>query len=267
MEDILVNSYFQILFILFIAAFVAGTVDAIAGGGGLITVPVLLMVGMPPLTALGTNRLQASIGELTAFMTFWRKNQVQVKGLAIGAIFTGVGAVLGSYAVNLISSDFLKVLLPILMVIIAVYSLFSARLKSSKAEKPKLSTRNFMIIFGLLLGFYNGFFGPATGTLWMISFVVFLGLSLRSATIATKPLNLISNVISLIFFIGVGHINLVAGAVMGFGQILGASIGSRLVISNGDKIVRPVFITVTLIMTFKLIFDVIQDGSLERFLS
>lgn len=258
MAELLANTYIQVLLILFIASLIAGIVDSIAGGGGLITVPALLMAGLPPLTVLGTNRLQSSIGELTAFLTFWRKKQVLIGGLLTGVVFTAFGAVLGSYAVNLFSSYILQVLLPILITLIALYSLFSSRLKNTQAVKPKLSSKKFMIIFGLVLGFYNGFFGPGTGTFWMISLVIFLGLSLKGATIVTKPLNLIGNVISLMFFMGVGHIDYIAGGTMGLGQIIGASIGSRLVILKGSHIVRPIFISVTVLMSIKLVYDVLK---------
>jgi uncharacterized membrane protein YfcA len=255
MEFLFSTPYENIILFLFVIAVIAGFVDAIAGGGGLITVPSLLLSGVPPLTVLGTNRMQSAIGELTAFITFWRNNAINVSGLWIGAIATTIGAVLGSYAVSLFSTDLLKSLLPILMMLITLYSIFSSRLRSSIRSSARLSTAKFMIMGGVLIGFYNGFFGPGTGSIWMLAFLALLGLTVKEASIATKPLNLIGNVISMFFFINLGAVDFTLGLAMGVGQIIGAFVGSHVVISNGDKIVRPVFITVCCVMTTKLIYE------------
>lgn len=245
----------SVLLILFAAAFLAGVVDAIAGGGGLITVPSLLLAGVPPLTALGTNRLQAVIGELTAFLTYLWHQQMNLNGLLSGMIATAVGALAGSYAVSLFPAEALRILLPVLMVVITIYSVVSKRFKSNEAAEPKISVQWFMISMGLFIGFYNGFFGPGTGTIWMIAFAILLGYTAKQASIATKPLNLMGNLVSLFFFIMISSVNYKIGLLMGLGQILGSVLGSKIVIRNGDKVVRPVFITVTLLMTIKLIYE------------
>ncbi|BCL71848.1 putative permease [Vibrio nigripulchritudo MADA3029] len=245
----------SVLIWLFCAALIAGIVDAIAGGGGLITVPSMMLAGVPPLVVLGTNRLQAVIGETTALITYWLNNEIKLKGFAFGIFMTGIGAVLGSYSVSLFPKDVLQLLLPILMVCITFYSILSKRIKNNVATEAKMSNRRFMMMCGLAIGFYNGFFGPGTGSIWMVAFVILLGFTIKQATIATKPLNLIGNLVSLLFFIGLGTVDYKLGLVMGAGQILGSVLGSKIVIHNGDKVVRPVFITVTLLMTVKLIVD------------
>ncbi len=245
---------------LFLVAVVAGVVAAIAGGGGLITVPSLLVVGLPPMTVLGTNRLQAVIGELTTSVMFIRNKQFPAKGLVLGVIFTSIGATLGTFAVGVMDKEILEKLLPVLMVGITFYSIFAKKLKATEASAALLSNARFMMICGLLIGFYNGFFGPGTGSFWMLAFVTLLGYTIKQATMATKPLNLIGNVISLVLFIWLGHVDYQLGLIMGAGQIIGSIIGSKCVISFGSRLVRPVFITVTLIMTSKLIYENLTSG-------
>lgn len=240
---------------LFVIAMIAGIVDAIAGGGGLITVPSLLLAGFPPMLALGTNRLQAVIGELTTSLMFIRSKQLPLKGMLVGGIFTSIGALIGSFSVSLIDKTVLELLLPILMCAITLYSITSKKLKATDQSEAKWSTCRFMVTGGLLIGFYNGFFGPGTGSLWMLAFVILLGYTIKQATMATKPLNLIGNVISLLLFIGLGQVDYTIGLIMGVGQIIGSVVGSRFVITYGTRLVRPVFIAVTVMMTVKLLYE------------
>ncbi|WP_413701574.1 TSUP family transporter [Psychromonas sp. KJ10-10] len=255
MEIPLYNLTDNILLLLFLIAIIAGIVDAIAGGGGLITVPSLLLAGIPPFVALGTNKLQAVIGEATSFVTFLLYHQINIQGLLLGMLATAIGAILGAYSVSLFDEQSLRFLLPILMVFITLYSIFSKSMKKPKATPPRISVKVFMICCGLSIGFYNGFFGPGTGSIWMIAFVILLGYTIKQSSIATKPLNLMGNFVSLLFFVALGAVDYSLGIVMGAGQIIGSIIGSKMVIKNGDKIVRPIFISVTLIMTCKLIYE------------
>jgi uncharacterized membrane protein YfcA len=254
----------DVIIFLFFAAVVAGFVDAIAGGGGLITLPSLLLSGVPPLTALGTNRMQSAIGELTAFITFWRNNALAVSGLWIGVLATTVGATAGSFAISLFSTDLLESLLPILMVAITIYAVFSIRLRSAVRAQAVMSTKAFMIFAGLSIGFYNGFFGPGVGSFWMLAFIALLGLTVKEASIASKPLNMMGNIVSMCFFAYIGAVDLALGLAMGAGQIIGSFAGSHLVLNKGDKIVRPVFITVCFIMTTKLLYvEAVSRGFLS----
>jgi uncharacterized membrane protein YfcA len=263
MDISLYNLSENILLALFLIAIIAGIVDAIAGGGGLITVPSLLLAGVPPFIALGTNKLQAVIGEATSFITFLLHHQVKTEGLLVGMLTTAIGAILGSYSVSLFDEDSLRFLLPILMVCITAYSILSKNMKKPIASEPKISVTAFMAFGGIFIGFYNGFFGPGTGSIWMIAFVILLGYTIKQSSISTKPLNLVGNFVSLIFFIGLGAVDYSLGFIMGAGQILGSIIGSKMVIKNGDKIVRPIFISVTLIMTCKLIYEMPFSSLME----
>ena len=217
--------------------------------------PGLLLVGVPPLTALGTNRLQAVIGELASFLTYVYYREIRSEQVFFGILSTTIGAILGSYAVSLFTAGFLRLLLPFLMLSIALYSIFSNRLKNVVVQKPKITPLLFMVMMGLMIGFYNGFLGPGTGAIWMIAFVILMGYTIKQASISTKPLNLVGNMISLIFFIIIGNVNYYIAVSMGLGQIFGSVIGSKIVVRNGDKVVRPVFILVTIFLTLKLLSE------------
>ncbi|WP_404343827.1 TSUP family transporter [Pseudoalteromonas mariniglutinosa] len=267
MDEVFLNIDNHLMLFLFFVAICAGVVDAIAGGGGLISIPSLLIAGVPPVLALGTNRLQAVIGETTAFITFLLHQQIQIKGLFTGIIFTAVGALIGSYSVSLFDKQMLETLLPILMLCITFYAIFSKRLSQPSGYEAKLSTQSFMTYCGLLIGFYNGFFGPGTGSIWMLALVILLGFTIKQASIMTKPLNLTGNFISLLFFIAIGSVDYRLGLIMGAGQIIGAYVGSKLVIFKGDKIVRPIFIVVTLLITSKLLFENVPFNNLAVLIS
>ena len=241
--------------LLFTVAVIAGIIDAIAGGGGLITIPSLLLFGFPPMLALGTNKFQAVIGELTASIMFISSKQLITKGIILGIFFTSIGALIGAFSVSLIDKGSLEILLPIMMGGITLYSITSKKLKSTASSKSKLSITQFMIFGGLIIGFYNGFFGPGTGSFWMVAFVALLGYTIKQATMVTKPLNLIGNFASLILFITIGQVDYTMGLVMGAGQIIGSVIGSKCVLTFGSRLVRPVFISVCMIMSAKLVYE------------
>lgn len=240
--------------VLFLAAVFAGFVDAIAGGGGIITVPALLAVGFPPHLALGTNKLQASFGSLTATINYRRGNLLSFRALAMGIVFTALGAIAGTLTVQVVSADFLKHIIPALLVGIFVYVLCNPALGS--LHKPhRMVPWLFYLIFGCLIGFYDGFFGPGTGSLWTVVFVVWLGFDLKKATAHTKALNFTSNIVSLVtFFLG-GHVVVFAGLMMGLGQMLGAYLGSHLVLKRGTRFVRIFFLCVVALTIGKLLWS------------
>jgi len=239
--------------LLFVAAFIAGLIDSIAGGGGLITVPILLGIGLPPQVALGTNKLQASFGSGSAMLHFVRAGTVKLKDCWTGIIWTAVGAALGVWAVQLMDTKILKQLIPWLLAIIAIYTLLSPRLGAEDSH-ARLKGGPFYMLFGLSLGFYDGFFGPGTGSFWTMALMLLLGCSMLRATATTKVMNFTSNFVSLIFFLSVGQVRFMEGFVMGVGQFMGARVGSRMVIKRGTGFIRPVFITMVLALVARLIY-------------
>jgi uncharacterized membrane protein YfcA len=239
--------------LLFAAAFVAGLVDSIAGGGGLITVPVLMGIGLPPQIALGTNKLQATFGSGSAMLHFVRAGTVKLSDCWSGIFWTAIGAALGVWAVQLLDATLLKQLIPWLLAAIALYTLLSPRLGAEDSH-ARMKSGLFYLLFGLIIGFYDGFFGPGTGSFWTMALMMMLGYSMMRATATTKVMNFISNLVALIFFLSVGQVLFIEGIVMGIGQFLGARVGSRLVIKRGTAFIRPVFITMVLALVGRLIY-------------
>lgn len=240
--------------LLFGTGLVAGFVDSIAGGGGLITLPVLLSFGFSPQQALGTNKLQATCGSGSAAWHYAQAKAVPLKDCGRGFAFSLVGAALGTLAVEQVNPSLLRHAIPVLLAAVAIYLLIKPRL-GSEDHRARMPRGWFDTVFGLGIGFYDGFFGPGTGTFWAMAYVLCLGFNLTRATAYTKVMNFASNLSSLAFFL-LGHkVVFGAGLVMGAGQLAGARLGSRMVIARGTKFVRPIFITVVLALTAKLIYD------------
>jgi hypothetical protein len=239
--------------LLFLTGFTAGLIDAIAGGGGLITLPVLLSVGVPPKLALGTNKFQSSFGSFTATYYYTYRGVAHPGSAKLGIIVTLVGAGLGAWAVQRVDSDVLSEIVPYLLFAIVVYTILTPRLGEIRTV-PKMSETTFYILAGITLGFYDGFFGPGVGSFWTILFVFGLGFDLMKATGHTKVMNFASNIISfVVFFVG-GHIWFIGGACMAAGQILGSRMGASLAIKRGARFIRPLYITVVLATIVKLVW-------------
>lgn len=240
--------------VLFATGLVAGFVDSIAGGGGLITLPVMLSLGGDPQTALGTNKLQATFGSGSATWHYARAGAVDLSDCVRGVGLTFLGAIVGTLGVRQIGPHTLKVLIPLLLIAVAVYMLRHPQVGAVERD-ARMSRARFDLTFGLLLGFYDGFFGPGAGTFWTMAFVLALGFNLTRATGYTKAMNFSSNVCSFLVFALAGRVDYVAGTIMGVGQLIGARFGSRMVMTRGTKFIRPVFITVVLTLTGKLLYD------------
>lgn len=240
--------------LLFATGLTAGFVDSIAGGGGLITLPVLLSFGLSPQRALGTNKLQSTFGSGSAAAHYAVAKTVDLRDCARGFLLTLLGAALGAIAVQQVNPWFLKRTIPILLIVVAGYVLWKPRL-GAEDLRPRMRRLWFDIVFGLGLGFYDGFFGPGTGTFWAMAFLLSLGFNLTRATGYTKVMNFASNLSSLAFFLVGRKVEPAMGLTMALGQLLGARIGSRMVIVRGTRFIRPVFLTVVLALTIKLLYD------------
>jgi len=240
--------------LLFAAGMLAGWIDAIAGGGGLVTIPILLGIGVPPQMVLGTNKFQASFGSFTAASHYIRKEVVALDDAWTGILFTLVGSAAGTVAVQLVHPEVLNLVIPFLLLAIAVLMLLTPDLGTMQTH-PRLSRMLFYLLFGLGLGFYDGFFGPGVGTFWAMAFVLGLGFTLTRATGYTKVMNFTSNIVSLLVFALGGNILWLPGAVMAAGQIIGARLGSGMVVKRGVRFIRPVFIIMVIVTTLKLLSD------------
>jgi len=242
------------LLLLFGAGLAAGFVDAIAGGGGLITVPALLWAGLPVQWALGTNKMQAACGTALAVTRFARAGWIDWREMRLAVAVTFVFAALGACAVSMLSKDLLKMIVPWLLLGVATYALLSPRL-GLRRSAARLSANTFAILGGSLLGFYDGFFGPGTGSFWTIGLLSLRGFELTRATAYTKVVNLTSNVASLLIFLWAGSVVFKIALVMIAGQLIGARLGSGLVLKHGAPFVRVVFLIVVFALCAKLLWD------------
>lgn len=242
------------LLLLFTAGLVAGFIDAIAGGGGLIAVPALLWTGLPPQIALGTNKMQSSFGTLMAVRKYAQAKMVVWKEVRLAVLVTFVFAMLGTWTVTQVSNEVLKKIVPWMLLGIAVHVLISPRL-GAQQTKARLTLAAFSLLGGTALGFYDGFFGPGTGTFWTLACLSLLGLDLPRATAFTKVVNLTSNVASLIVFVAMARVNYPIAAAMIAGQLIGGRLGAGMAIRHGAPFIRVVFLTVVFAMVMKLLWD------------
>ena len=242
-----------ITLILFLTGLAAGFVDSIAGGGGLISLPVLLSTGMPPQLALGTNKLQGSFGTLSATINFIRKGKASLKDNLPGIGLTLAGAAAGATAIQMMDGGFIRHLIPFMLLFVFVYTLLQKNLGLAPG-KPKMGRLPFFMIFGLGLGFYDGFFGPGTGAFWTGALLILLGQDMTTATGNTRIMNFTSNIVALSLFIAGGNVLWTAGLIMAAGQILGARIGSGMAIKRGAPFIRPIFLTMVFLTIARLIY-------------
>ena len=238
-------------------ALAAGFIDAIAGGGGMLTVPALLTAGLPPHLTLGTNKLAASFGSLTASVTYFRKQLFNPRFWAASILATGLGALIGTIVVDYLSIEFLNKLLPVVIIVVACYSLFGNLSATEEHALPPLnrSTKVKQWLQGLSLGFFDGLAGPGAGTFWTASNSLLYRMSLLLNCGLARSMNFVSNFVSLITFVALGHVNFILGVTMGLFLMLGAWLGAHSAIRFGSKFIKPVFNTVVIILALKLIYE------------
>lgn len=244
----------ELLALLFSVATFAGFIDAIAGGGGLLTIPALLATGMPPAIALGTNKLQACGGSFSASLYFVRKKAVNLREILLLIALTFLGAAIGSILVQRIDVQALKVFLPFLVFAIGLYFLFAPSIGDDD-KKQRIGYPLFAVLVGATIGFYDGVFGAAAGSFYTLSFVLLLGFNLTKAVAHAKVLNFTSNLASLIFFILGGAVIWQVGIVMMIGQFIGGTLGARMVVTKGKRLIRPMLVTISFLMVAKMLYD------------
>jgi uncharacterized membrane protein YfcA len=244
---------FDLIALLMAAAFIAGTIDAIAGGGGLITIPALLAAGVPPVAAVATNKLQSTFGTGGAVLAYARKGHIDLKRFSLPAAASFVGSGVGAFILTQIDPGFLSALLPLLLVAMAVYFIVAPRLsdedRHSRAGPPLL------IAVALIIGCYDGFFGPGTGSFFTTALVAVFGLGLIRAVAHTKLLNFASNIAGLAVLMAGGHVLWVTGFAMALGSIAGGQSGAYVAMRFGAGAARPLLIIVSLALTAKLLWD------------
>ncbi len=245
---------FDVMILLFGASFVASCIDAIAGGGGLITLPALLASGLPPTIALGTNKLQATGGAFASSFYFIHKKKVNLKEFRLPITLTFCGGAIGSILIQILPNNFLNIAIAVLIFIIGVYFLLAP--KFSEVDKvARISITTFAFCIAFTLGFYDGFLGPGTGSFLTLAFLVLLGFNLSKSVAHAKVLNFTSNFASLIFFILGGVVYWKVGLIMMLGSFLGGNIGARMVVSKGSTLIRPLIVIMSFSMMAKMLID------------
>lgn len=235
--------------------FVAGFIDSAVGGGGLISVPALLLTGLPTNMVLGTNKLGGTLASLTSTASFLFSGKIN--GKLVLALFplSFIGSALGTYTVHLLPSDFLRPLVVGLLIIVLIYTLFKKRWDGNGKPVDLTAGRKWAAaVSALALGYYDGFFGPGTGSFLLFLFLL-IGFDFVGASGNAKVLNLASNLASLASFFWFHSVHIGYGLPMGLSMIVGALAGSQLAIRQGSRYVKPLFVTVTALLIGKQIWD------------
>jgi uncharacterized membrane protein YfcA len=240
--------------LLFATGLVAGFVDTLAGGGGLLTLPVLLNFCPDPQLALGTNKLQASFGSTNATFHFARAGALSARECVGACLLAFLGSLAGSVLVQHFDPHRLKQAIPIVLLAVAVFVWLRPQL-GEQDLRPRLARWKFDFTCALGIGFYDGLLGPGTGTFLALAFMLGLGCNLAKATVNAKALNCASNLASLLVFLLAKKVWFAAGLGMGCGQFLGARLGSHMVLTRGTKFIRPIFLTMVVLISLKLIWD------------
>ncbi|MDZ5784053.1 sulfite exporter TauE/SafE family protein [Marinococcus luteus] len=245
----------SVLLFLVLIGFLAAFVDAVVGGGGLIAMPALLFTGMSPQTALGTNKLAGTMGSGTSMISFLRHGQINKRLVFTLFPLAFVGSVLGVIVVQRIPPDILEPIILILLVVVTIYTLVNKNLGSLSTFQS--ITRKVWIVGALvavILGFYDGFLGPGTGSFLLFAFI-FLGFNFVEAAGNAKVLNFASNIGGLLAFIWFDSIHYAYGLPMGAAMIAGAYVGANVAIKKGSAYVKMLFIIVTIALIAKNAWD------------
>jgi uncharacterized membrane protein YfcA len=240
------------------AGFIASFIDSVVGGGGLISLPALLLTGLPPTIALGTNKMASVMGSCTSTISFMRSGKINIEIIKYLFPLSFIGSAFGVIAVQQIPSQFLKPLVVVMLVVVTIYTF-------TKKDWGDISTYNGMTkktaylsgIVAFAIGFYDGFFGPGAGSFFIFAFLM-IGFDFVVAAGNSKALNFASNIAAVLTFIYFGSINYYYAIPMGISMILGAVVGSNLAIKKGAAYVRPLFLFMSVVLISKQLWDVLH---------
>lgn len=242
------------------SVFIAGFIDAIAGGGGLISVPAYLASGLPAHFALGNNKFSSSFGTLFAVLTYHKNRIIDLPIALLGAGFALAGSYLGTRTVLLIDPGFLRYVLVFLIPAVTVFTLLKKNMGVNGSVKTERTASAYLLasMFPFIIGFYDGFFGPGTGAFLILFYTVLLKYDFMTANANTKVVNLASNAAAIATFIVNGKVLYMIGIPAALCGIAGNILGARLVIFKGSKVIRPFFIAVLILLLIKIVYDMIK---------
>ncbi len=250
-------SFEAILFIICPLVFIAGFIDAVAGGGGLISLPAYIFAGVPMHIAYGTNKFANCIGTSVASAKFFKSGNIKLKPALISALGAFIGSWAGAQLVILLDEKYLKYSLIIILPIVAIFILFNRNFGQDTDVKD-ISVKKIYIlsfIIGLIIGAYDGFFGPGTGTFLLLAFTGICKFNMITASGNAKIVNLSSNLAALVVYILNGKVAFLIGIPAAICAILGNYIGANLAISKGNKFIKPVILLVIIMLFSKVIID------------
>ena len=243
------NFSIEILTFLFFVGVVAGFLDTLVGGGGLLAVPALLLSGIPPIYVLGTNKFQGSMGTGIATFLLFRKKKLDWNSVKSLMFASFIGSILGGVIIQFVDTQFLSFVIPIVLVFIAIYFIISPKPKSTVGNsKPN---KKFELFAVPVVGFYDGMFGPGAGSFFAMTGVMLKKLEIIQATILAKPLNFASNIAGFIVFFSFGHIAFLIGLLMMIGQIIGAFFGTHYLLKANPLIIRFLIVIISISMLIK----------------
>ena len=246
-----------ILFLVF-SGFIAAFIDSVVGGGGLISLPALLLTGLPPTLALGTNKLASFMCSSTSTISFLRSGKIDLHIIKYLFPLSFIGSVLGVITVQQIPSQFLKPMVVVMLLVVTVYTF--TRKEWGDTSTYQGMTKKIAYLSGIAafsIGFYDGFFGPGAGSFFIFSFLM-VGFDFLVAAGNAKALNLASNIAAMITFIYFDSVNYYYAIPMGLSMILGAIVGSHIAIKKGAAYVRPLFLFMSVLLISKQIWDVLH---------
>ncbi|MGG2067447.1 MULTISPECIES: TSUP family transporter [unclassified Bacillus (in: firmicutes)] len=248
----------QVIILLIAFGFLASFIDSVVGGGGLISLPALMFIGLPPASAIATNKLAATMGSFTSTVYFIRSKKVDFRIVGKLIPFTIVGAVAGAFIVKYIPPAVLRPLVLVLLVLIAIYIILKKDWGSVSTYKKMTKGKTLLFYFVILmLGFYDGFFGPGTGSFLIFAFLL-IGLDFIGAAASGRILNFVSNIVSLITFLFLGAIQFKYGLIMGLSMVAGAYFGSRFAVQKGVGYIRILFLAVTILLIGKNFWEYVH---------
>ncbi len=240
------------------AAFCAGLVDAIAGGGGLVTLPALLAAGLPVPVALGTNKGQAVFGAVTSAASFWGRRALDRERALLGFAAGFAGSWLGARAVLAVPARPLRIVVIVLLLVAVTVVVLRRNVQPRPHTFTRAQARAALIAIALVLGGYDGFFGPGTGSMLVIAFATVFGDALTRASGNAKIVNLASNLAAFTLFASRGTILWRVALPMAAANAAGAATGAHLAVRNGDRLVRGVVVIVVLAVAIKLAVDLLR---------
>jgi uncharacterized membrane protein YfcA len=255
----IINQYGLLIFIgVLVFSFIAGFIDAVVGGGGLIIVPYLLIsyIEVPLVILFGTNKIAALAGTSISAYSFSKRVKFNQKLLVVISLVALIASFTGAKLLSHLDSEKLKPFILIILIVIAIYTFIKKDFGQIKTKEVSMQKQFvFGSILGLVVGFYDGFFGPGTGSFLVLGFIILLGFDFLNASAYSKIINCVTNVSALLVFVKDGSFILIMALLMALCNVTGSYIGTKMAIKKGNIFIRKIFLIVVCLMIAKYGYD------------